>query len=67
MFGVDNTNPSWTGLALPFVAYAPGLTGFYQVDITIPPDWPAGQFQVACYSGTARTDGFLEVGAIVGK
>jgi uncharacterized protein (TIGR03437 family) len=63
MFGVGNTNPSWTGVALPFVAYAPGLAGFYQVDITIPPDWPAGMFQVACYSGTARTDGFLEVGA----
>ncbi len=63
MFGVGNTNPSWTGVALPFVAYAPGLAGFFQVDITIPPDWPAGTFQVACYSGTARTDGFLEVGA----
>ena len=63
MFGLGNTNPSWTGVALTFLAYAPGLAGFYQVDITIPADWPAGTFQVACYSGTARTDGFLEVGA----
>ena len=36
---------------------------FASTYITIPPDWPAGVFQVACYSGTARTDGFLEVGA----
>jgi uncharacterized protein (TIGR03437 family) len=36
------------GLVLPFVAYAPGLVGVYQVDATIPEDWPAGQQTISC-------------------
>lgn len=36
------------GLVLPFVAYAPGLVGVYQVDATIPDDWPAGLHTITC-------------------
>jgi uncharacterized protein (TIGR03437 family) len=45
-------NPPARGLVLPFVAYAPGLTGVYQVDMTIPADWPAGEAVVTCESNT---------------
>src|SRR5207244_184061 len=44
---------TWRGVEVPFVAYAPGLAGFYQVDITIPSDWPAGVAVLRCYVGTA--------------
>lgn len=38
------------GLVLPFIAYAPGLVGVYQVDATIPEDWPAGEQRISCVS-----------------
>ncbi len=43
-------NPPPTGIELPFVAYAPGLIGVYQVDMTIPKNWPAGPSSIRCES-----------------
>lgn len=42
------------GLVLPFVAYAPGLVGLYQVDATIPEDWPAGQQTISCANANGQ-------------
>lgn len=48
------------GLEIPFIAYAPGLLGVYQVDLVIPTGWPAGPAALSCrlsdgYSGSAAT------------
>jgi uncharacterized protein (TIGR03437 family) len=43
------------GLELPFVAYAPGMIGVYQVDVTIPADWPAGEHLLTCESNVGFT------------
>ncbi|HEY4363614.1 MAG TPA: hypothetical protein VGN17_21795 [Bryobacteraceae bacterium] len=43
--------PAWRGLELPFIGYAPGLVGVYQVNIKIPADWPTSTPYLDCYSG----------------
>ena len=50
------------GLEIPFLAYAPGLIGVYQADITIPLDWPAGWALLICDSKGAGTAGWVPVG-----
>jgi uncharacterized protein (TIGR03437 family) len=55
--------PAWEGTLVPFVGYAPGLVGFYQVNITIPIDWPAGPALLDCYSGAQSSTGTIPVGA----
>lgn len=57
-----NDDPMPRGLELPFVAYAPGLVGVYQVDMTIPPDWPAGRHLINC-EGAGYTASWIYVGA----
>lgn len=47
----DSGVPAVRGLELPFVAYAPGLVGVYQVDAVIPADWPAGLAYLTCAVG----------------
>ncbi|MBI2689216.1 MAG: hypothetical protein HYX27_23175 [Acidobacteria bacterium] len=50
--------PATRGLALPFIAYAPGLLGVYQVDVTIPADWPSGWAYLHCtVDGSPRGSG----------
>ena len=43
--------PAWRGLELPFIGYAPGLVGVYQVNVKIPADWPTDTAYLDCYSG----------------
>jgi uncharacterized protein (TIGR03437 family) len=51
------------GLEIPFLAYAPGLVGVYQADLTIPIDWPAGAFPLACDSaGKSAGSAIVPVG-----
>ncbi len=45
------------GLSLPFVAYAPGLLGLYQVDLTIPEGWPSGKNDVFCTTDNRNSGG----------
>jgi uncharacterized protein (TIGR03437 family) len=58
--GPEN-NPAPRGLELPFIAYAPGLIGVYQVDMKIPPDWPAGRHFINC-EGAGYTGGAIYIG-----
>jgi uncharacterized protein (TIGR03437 family) len=51
------------GLEIPFLAYAPGLVGVYQADITIPAEWSAGNAILVCDSHGAVTSGWVPVGA----
>jgi len=37
---------------MPFIAYAPGLLGVYQVDLVIPADWPAGPAEPSALTKT---------------
>jgi uncharacterized protein (TIGR03437 family) len=53
----------WEGLNLPFIGYAPGLVGVYQVNVVIPSDWPAGTAVLDCYTGTASSALYLPVGS----
>lgn len=39
------------GLEIPFLGFAPGFAGVYQVDARIPANWPAGRSQLACTVG----------------
>jgi uncharacterized protein (TIGR03437 family) len=56
-------NPPPTGIELPFVAYAPGLIGVYQVDMTIPKNWPTGASHLRCEaSGWLSQDVRVDVG-----
>jgi uncharacterized protein (TIGR03437 family) len=43
--------PTWRGLELPFIGYAPGLVGVYQVNVKIPADWTTNTSYLDCYSG----------------
>ena len=52
----------WRGLELPFVGYAPGLLGEYQVNVKIPADWPSGASLIDCYSGTQSSVLDLPIG-----
>jgi uncharacterized protein (TIGR03437 family) len=57
--------PAARGAVLPFVAYAPGLVGVYQIDLTIPEDWPAGLSRIDCYTNDRnRASSFLPVGTL---
>jgi uncharacterized protein (TIGR03437 family) len=57
----DENNPPPRGVELPFIAYAPGLVGVYQVDITIPSNWPAGRALINC-EGAGYTGGWVWTG-----
>jgi uncharacterized protein (TIGR03437 family) len=61
--GSLNGGPTWQGLVLPFIGYAPGLVGVYQLNVTIPSDWPAGMSLLDCYSGQQSSTQSLPVGA----
>lgn len=50
------------GLHLPFVAFAPGLIGVYQVDATIPDAWPSGLNRIRCEAGGRSGEGFVPIG-----
>jgi len=59
IYGPEN-KPAVRALEMPFLAYAPGLLGVYQLDLTIPSDWPAGPATLTCrradgYSGSIAT------------
>jgi uncharacterized protein (TIGR03437 family) len=56
-------SPGWRGLVLPFVGYAPALVGVYQVNVTIPSDWPAGLSDLNCYVGAVSSVMLLPVAA----
>jgi len=60
-----NGGPTWQGVTVPFVGYAPGFVGVYQVNIMIPNDWPAGIALLDCYSGTQSSTMRLPVGSSV--
>lgn len=63
LLGANNNDPPPVGLRLPFVAYAPGLIGAYQVDATIPEAWPAAGVQlIRCESGGLLTEALVPVG-----
>ncbi|MEO8596814.1 MAG: hypothetical protein ABI759_26075 [Candidatus Solibacter sp.] len=49
-------------LPMPFLAYAPGMIGVYQADLTIPADFPAGPAILACDSNGVPTSAWLAVG-----
>lgn len=53
--------PAAVGLRLPFVAYAPGLVGVYQVDATIPEGWPAGLHAIRCQAGIRIAEGEIPI------
>jgi uncharacterized protein (TIGR03437 family) len=58
-------NPPPTGIELPFVGYAPGLIGVYQVDMTIPKNWPAGPSSIRCESsGRLSQEVKIQVGLL---
>jgi uncharacterized protein (TIGR03437 family) len=61
--GSLNGGPRWQGLVLPFIGYAPGLVGVYQVNVTIPAGWPAGMSLLDCYSGQQSSTQSLPIGA----
>jgi uncharacterized protein (TIGR03437 family) len=44
----EAATPATRELDLPFIAYAAGLVGVYQADVTIPADWPAGKQSIYC-------------------
>ena len=51
-----------TPVPIPFLAYAPGLIGVYQADLTIPADFRPGPAILACDSKGATTTGWIPVG-----
>ena len=61
--GMESPTGVWRGVVLPFVGYAAGLVGAYQVNVTIPGDWPAGASYLDCYSGARYSSLNLPVGA----
>jgi uncharacterized protein (TIGR03437 family) len=50
------------GLEIPFLAYAPGLVGVYQADLTLPEGWPAGPSLLVCDSAGKSTSGWVQIG-----
>jgi uncharacterized protein (TIGR03437 family) len=48
---------------LPFIGYAPGLVGVYQVNVTIPADWPTSTSYLDCYSGAHFSALYLPIAA----
>jgi uncharacterized protein (TIGR03437 family) len=55
--------PAWRGLELPFIGYAPGLVGVYQVNVKIPADRPTNTSYLDCYSGGQISWLYLPVAA----
>jgi len=58
------TAPATPGrpVEMPFLAYAAGLVGVYQADLTVPPNFPAGNAILICDSNGAATSAWLPVG-----
>jgi uncharacterized protein (TIGR03437 family) len=50
------------GVEVPFAGLAGGVVGVYQIDITIPRDWPPGPARVSCRADPASDSGLFHVG-----
>jgi uncharacterized protein (TIGR03437 family) len=51
------------GVEVPFAGLAGGVVGVYQIDITIPRDWPPGRAAVSCRADPASDSGLIHVGS----
>lgn len=55
-------SPDRTPLQLAAVIYASGMIGFYQVDVTLPPNMPGGFWGLRCGDGIREAVGFFATG-----